>query len=101
MLLMICLLTACGSKKKEETYDDGLPVLTLALRSGIYSDVISESVLHFEEQEKVHCKILSFPRTSCIPGLRRMLRRRKEPMIFAWLMVPGWQTLRIRVCLPT
>ena len=69
MLLMICLLTACGSKKKEETYDDGLPVLTLALRSGIYSDVISESVLHFEEQEKVHCKILELSEDELHSGI--------------------------------
>jgi len=69
MLLTACLLTACGGKKKEETYDDGLPVLTLALRSGIYSDVIRESVLNFEEREKVHCKILELSEDELHSGI--------------------------------
>ena len=57
LMLVIETLTACG-RQEQETVDDNLPVLTLALRDGIYSDVIQESVRKFEEEEQVHCEIL-------------------------------------------
>lgn len=51
------LLAACGTKKPETT-DDDLPVINLALRSGIYAEVIKQCVVQFEADNQVHCNIL-------------------------------------------
>lgn len=51
-VLIINLSTGCSSSR-----DTGLPTITLALRDGIYSNVISTCVKDFEEQKHVHCQI--------------------------------------------
>lgn len=54
LFLVLNLITSCSSHPA----DDNLPVLTLALREGIYSDVVKECVKEFEEKEHVTCNIL-------------------------------------------
>ncbi|MBO6112707.1 MAG: extracellular solute-binding protein [Lachnospiraceae bacterium] len=57
ILIAGSLLTAC-SEKKENNIDDNLPVINLALREGIYADVIEECLPAFEEKYQVHCNVL-------------------------------------------
>ena len=54
LMLILNLVTGCS----QDTADENLPVLTLALREGIYSDVIKQCIKQFETEEKVHCEIL-------------------------------------------
>ncbi len=58
-LLMAGILfaTACGSTGKRENKDH-LPTMTLALRSGIYSDVIINCLPKFEEEHGIFCEVL-------------------------------------------
>jgi len=52
-----CVFSGCADRKSEDP-NDGLPELTLALRSGIYSDVIRECLPAFEEENAVRCNVL-------------------------------------------
>ena len=58
--LIICLLagffTSCGNKKSKAA--DVNASLTLALRSGVYADVIKAQVKDFENENNVSCTIL-------------------------------------------
>ncbi|WP_038073816.1 extracellular solute-binding protein [Treponema sp. C6A8] len=58
--LIICLLagllTSCGNKKSKVA--DVNASLTLALRSGVYADVIKAQVKDFENENNVSCTIL-------------------------------------------
>lgn len=54
LFLIADLVTGCS----QNSFEKNLPTLTLALREGIYADVIKECVKGFEEREKVHCEII-------------------------------------------
>lgn len=53
IILITNLFAGCGSSS-----GSNLPTITLALREGIYSDVISKCVSAFEKEKQVHCEIL-------------------------------------------
>ena len=53
--LMAVILTFCG-RNEPETVTDDLPVINLALRSGIYAEVIKQCIPQFEEENQIHCR---------------------------------------------
>lgn len=57
---MVLSLTACGgsSKRPKKEIDENTVILTLALRSGIYSDVIQSCLYDFEQANNVYCEVL-------------------------------------------
>lgn len=59
-LAMILLLgtAACGLGSQKRENKDHLPTMTLALRSGIYSDVIISCLPKFEEEHGIFCEVL-------------------------------------------
>lgn len=58
-ILIITLLSSCFEKhEKHKTSETPRKILKLALRSGIYSDVIKESTLEFEEKTNIRCDIV-------------------------------------------
>ena len=54
---VLVLVSACGSSGKRENKEH-LPTMTLALRSGIYSDVIIDCLPKFEEEHGIFCEVL-------------------------------------------
>lgn len=57
ILLCLILITNLFSGCNHAS-DSNLPTITLALRSGIYADVISKSVKTFEKEKQIRCEIL-------------------------------------------
>ncbi len=57
ILVFGSMLSGCA-KKDAQYVDDNLPSLTLALRSGIYADVIKSCLPAFEEANHIHCNVL-------------------------------------------
>lgn len=57
--MLLTGLTACGSGSGGNTRSnvDNLPTITLALREGIYADVIIESLPAFEEEHGIFCEV--------------------------------------------
>lgn len=54
---LVLTMASCGSSK-ERSNPDNLPTITLALRSGIYADVIIECLPEFEEEHGIFCEVL-------------------------------------------
>ena len=57
-LSTIFLTASCGSSRKMIEVNENTRTLRLALRAGIYSDVIIESLYPFEEANNVYCEVL-------------------------------------------
>ena len=59
VVILAFSLTACGgsSKRPKKEIDENTVILTLALRSGIYSDVIQSCLYEFEEANNVYCEV--------------------------------------------
>ena len=58
LFLSVFSLTACFSKQKHYTSKNPDAVLTLALRSGTYSDVIKKCLPDFERKYNIQCNVL-------------------------------------------
>ena len=58
ILLCLCFVTDLLTGCSENSSNSELPTLTLALREGIYSDVIRECIHTFEQKKLLHCEIL-------------------------------------------
>ncbi len=58
--VMVLSLAACGgsAKRPKKEIDENTVILTLALRSGTYSDVIQSCLYEFEEANNVYCEVL-------------------------------------------
>ena len=52
-LLMIMSMTGCGESKTKDT-------LTIAVRSGVYAEVIKKCIPGFEEQTGIKCEVIEF-----------------------------------------
>lgn len=51
-------MSACGAGDKKRENTENLPTITLALRSGIYSDVIISCLEEFEQRHGIFCEVL-------------------------------------------
>lgn len=70
-ILLLFFLTSCFEKKGQKHSDVKNPdaTLTLALRSGIYSDVIKSCLLEFETKHNVICNAIDFSESALHSGV--------------------------------
>lgn len=60
LLTSLCFLSSCGSRSSSIHHTSANPreVLTLALRGGIYSDVIKKCLTDFERSTNIRCNVI-------------------------------------------